>query len=123
MEHGGGDLWIVALRGEHDASNVVDLDERLRQVHTHGTRVVLDLSESSFIDSSVVASVMREATRDARAPGDDLAVVAPTGSRARRVLELVRFDQVAIVESRDEAITALGADFVANHGQLAVSGG
>ena len=107
VEQGGGDLWIVSLRGEHDVSNVADLDEALRRVHTHGTRVVLDLSEASFIDSSVIASVVREARDDARKPGDDLAVVAPTGSQPRRVLELVHVECVRIVERREDAITAM----------------
>jgi anti-anti-sigma regulatory factor len=88
VERGGGDLGIASLSGEHDFSNVADLDEALRQVHTHGTQMVLDLSEASFIDSSVIGSVVREARGDARRPGDDLAVVAPAGSQARRVLEL-----------------------------------
>ena len=61
-----------------------DLDERLGEVYTHGTRVVLDLSEASVIDT-LIASVVREASHDARKPGDDLAVVALTGSRACRV--------------------------------------
>lgn len=109
VEPGGGDLWIVSLRGEHDFSNVADLDEALRRVHTHGTRVVLDLSEASFIDSSVIGSVVREARDDARRPGDDLAVVAPTESQARRVLELVHVECVRVVESREDAITAIRA--------------
>lgn len=109
VERLGADLWIVSLSGEHDFSNVADLDEALRQVHTHGTRVVLDLSEASFIDSSVIGSVVREARDDARRPGDDLAVVAPTESQARRVLELVHVECVRIVESREDAITAVRA--------------
>jgi anti-anti-sigma regulatory factor len=107
VERGGGDLWIMSLSGEHDFSNVADLDEALRQVHTHGTRVVLDFSEASFIDSSVIASVVREARDDARKPGDDLAVVAPAGSQPRRVLELVHVECVRIVESCDDAIRAI----------------
>jgi anti-anti-sigma regulatory factor len=106
VERGGGDLWIMSLSGEHDFSNVADL-EALRQVHTHGTRVVLDFSEASFIDSSVIASVVREARDDARKPGDDLAVVAPAGSQPRRVLELVHVECVRIVESCDDAIRAI----------------
>ena len=109
VEPAGGDLWIVSLRGEHDFSNVADLDEALRRVHTHGTRVVLDLSEASFIDSSVIGSVVREARDDARRPGDDLAVVAPTESQARRVLDLVHVECVRIAESREDALTAIRA--------------
>ena len=112
VERGGGDLGIASLSGEHDFSNVADLDEALRQVHTHGTQVVLDLSEASFIDSSVIGSVVREARGDARRPGDDLAVVAPAGSQARRVLELVHVECVRIVESREDALTAIRAAIV-----------
>jgi anti-anti-sigma regulatory factor len=89
-------------------SNVGDLDKRLREVHTHGTRVVLDLSAASFIDSTVIARVVREARHGARKPGDDLAVVAPTGSQPRRVLEMIQVERVRIVESCDDALTAMG---------------
>lgn len=110
--HYGGDVWVVSLTGEHDLSNVGDLDERLEEVHTHGTRVVLDLAEASFIDSTVVTRVVREAAHAARTLADDLAVVAPAGSQARRVLELIQVGRVRIVESRDDALRAMGAGSV-----------
>lgn len=108
--HYGDDIWIVSLTGEHDLSNVGDLDKRLREVHAHGTRVVFDLSEASFIDSSVIARVVGETRHATRKTSDDLAVVAPTGSQPRRVLGLIQVERVRIAETRNEAITAIGAD-------------
>jgi anti-anti-sigma factor len=121
--HYGGDVWIVSLTGEHDLSNVGELDERLREVHTHGTRVVLDLSEASFIDSSVIARVVGEASHAARKPGDDLAVVAPAGSQARRVLGIIQVERVRIVDSRDDALAAMGADTVPRDPTSEMAGG
>ena len=108
VEHGGGDLWIVGLHGEHDLATASALDEHLRQVHSHGTRVVLDLSQASFIDSSVISRVFSEAAQAATAHSSALAVVAPTGSQPRRVLELVQAARVVqIAEDRADAVTLL----------------
>ena len=108
VEHGGGDLWIVGLHGEHDLTTASMLDEYLRQVHSHGTRVVLDFSQAAFIDSSIISRVYREATHDATTQGSALAVVAPTGSRPRRILDVVQAGNVVqIAEDRADAIALL----------------
>src|SRR3954463_2406708 len=78
------DLWVVALVDEHDLSTAGVIDERLAVVHSHGTRVILDLSQASFVDTSVIAVIVRERERAASSAEDDLAVVAPTGSQPRR---------------------------------------
>lgn len=65
VEHGGGDLWIVALHGEHDLTTASMLDEHLRQVHSHGTRVVLDLPRQR---SSTAASSAAYTARPPKPP-------------------------------------------------------
>lgn len=108
VEHGGGDLWIVALHGEHDLTTASMLDEHLRQVHSHGTRVVLDLSQATFIDSSIISRVYGEATQAATTQGSAMAVVAPTGSQPRRTLDLVQAARaLQIAEDRTDAVALL----------------
>lgn len=107
VEHHGSDVWIVSLLGEHDLSNASELQGRLRDVHTHGTRVVLDLSRASFIDCSVLNCIASEAGQAARKPTSDLAVVAPTGCQPRKLLELVQLSTVRVTESRHDALRAI----------------
>ena len=52
------DLWVVALVGEHDLSTADVIKERLTDVHSQGTRVILDLSQASFVDTSVIAVIV-----------------------------------------------------------------
>jgi anti-anti-sigma regulatory factor len=90
---------VVALVGDHDLSTVSLIEERLAEVHLHGTQVIFDLSQASFVDTSVIAVVVSERQRAASSEEDDLAVVAPTGSQPRRALELVQLRGVLLAES------------------------
>jgi anti-anti-sigma regulatory factor len=107
VEHHHADLWVVALVGEHDLSTVSVIEQRLADVHLHGTRVILDLSTASFVDTTVIAVIVRERQRAASSEEDALAVVAPTGSQPRRALELVQLNGVLLAESRAEAYEAM----------------
>lgn len=108
VERVADDVWVVSLLGEHDLSTAEALDERLRGIHAHGTRIVLDLSDASFIDSTVVNRVAREARRDASSATPDLAIVAPAGSQPRRVMDLVRLPAVTVTETRADALGHVG---------------
>jgi hypothetical protein len=102
-------VWVVSLLGEHDRSTAEALDQRLQGVHAGGTRIVLDLSDASFIDGTVVNRMAREARRDASSPTTDhLAVVAPAGSQPRRVMDLVQLRTVTVTETRADALGHVG---------------
>jgi anti-anti-sigma factor len=107
VEHHHDDLWVVALVGEHDLSNAEMIEQRLLDVHSHGTRVVLDLSDTTFMDSTVIRVILHERHRSATNPQNAFAVVAPSGSPARRVLDLVHLRGVPLTESREAAYRAL----------------
>jgi anti-sigma B factor antagonist len=95
----GGSLVVVV--GEHDLSTIAEIRRALSEVSDRGS-VIVDLSATTFIDSSVVGAMLEFA----RASGP-LAVVAPLGCEPRRVLDLVRFDAIApVVASRDDAVHA-----------------
>jgi anti-sigma B factor antagonist len=49
-----GDRWLVSLEGEHDLSTADDLGEKLQAIFRTGTTVVIDLSTTTFIDSSTL---------------------------------------------------------------------
>jgi anti-sigma B factor antagonist len=98
-------VWVVALSGEHDLSTAGEVGAAVDRVFNAGSNLVLDLSGATFIDSSVLAAVLRAQARADAGRDDELVVVAPAGSRARRTLELARIDaSVRLSESRTAAI-------------------
>ena len=89
VRHNGSDVWTVSLRGEHDIATAPHLHGVLDDLFSQGTRIILDLSEASFIDSSIIHGIIlciQHAEEDDR---DEFLVVAATGSLPRRVIDLV----------------------------------
>lgn len=94
---------IVKLRGEHDLGSRSRITEMLAGASDQAT-VLVDLSECTFADSSVVAALV-VARDELRRRGGRLAVVIPPEARAmRRVAELARLaDILPIHETRSAA--------------------
>jgi stage II sporulation protein AA (anti-sigma F factor antagonist) len=87
-------VWVLALEGEHDLSTSQTLRAELEAVYAHGTKVAVDLSEATFLDSSILQALYDGLRMAQEKAEDGLAVVAPPGSCAERILQLVGFDQV-----------------------------
>jgi anti-sigma B factor antagonist len=99
---------VVALSGDHDAYSAQKLEAELLPLAALRA-VVVDLSGTSFIDSSTVSALLK-AQRIAGRRGFALVVGAGTGHHVRRLLELTQLDGVLRVHaSRHEAIDSLGA--------------
>jgi anti-anti-sigma factor len=100
---------IVKLRGELDLSAEVRLAHVLAGASAHAT-VLVDLSECTFADSSVVMALVA-ASAEARKRGGRLElVIPPTAHAPRRLAELAHLaDIVAIHESRIAASASLQA--------------
>ena len=88
VTHLGGDRWVIALDGEHDISTVSHFQDELDRVFATGTSLVLDLSDATFIDSSVIRTLLAAHQRAQATTGEQLAIVAPPGGIAERVLDL-----------------------------------
>ena len=98
------------LHGEHDMSTASALRPELERAFAAGSAVIVDLSDVEFLDSSVLANLVygREEARRHREHG--FSVVAPPGSFARRLTDLVALDRtIAVYADRDDAITAAPA--------------
>jgi stage II sporulation protein AA (anti-sigma F factor antagonist) len=79
---------VVSLVGEHDVTNAGSL-EYLAVDHLHRCdRLVIDLSQAVFIDSSVINALVRVA-RQARPRGVTFQVVAVPETHVHRVLDLM----------------------------------
>jgi anti-anti-sigma factor len=98
---------VLTLRGELDiASAPVLVEGALRCIGQGHDRLVLDLAEVTFLDSSGINAIVR-VLRSAEAHGGRLALARPT-RQARRVFELTSFDRfVAVRDTVAEAVAAL----------------
>jgi stage II sporulation protein AA (anti-sigma F factor antagonist) len=85
-----GGVRTVRVRGEVDLSNLADLERAVTEIPNHTLGVLLDLSRTTYIDSSTVQLLYRLRSRVKRRR-QLLSVVSPDGSPIRRVLELTGF--------------------------------
>lgn len=79
---------VISLAGTHDLSTSPTLERRAAEHLARCDRLVVDLSEASFVDSSIVNALVRLA-RQARPRGVTFQVVAADGSHPHRVLSLM----------------------------------
>ena len=103
-----GEVTVIRLSGEVDASNSAEAGQRLREAAPEERpRVVLDMSDLRFLDSSGLAALIAFLKDvDARGGQAALARLQPT---VHRIFELTRLDQVFHLYSRlEEALQHLG---------------
>ena len=87
------DAHFVSLHGELDGQNAKALeDEFIRIEATSVSRIVLDLSELEFIDSTGLAVIVK-ADRRAKNDGHVLRLLRPQG-QVGRIFELSGLDQL-----------------------------
>ena len=96
---------VVAFKGEVDLESSPAARELLLKCFDTPRKVIVDLSEVTYIDSSGVASLV-EALQAAKKNGSRFALAA-SSEPTRRVLELARLDKVfTMYESVDEGLKA-----------------
>ena len=79
-------VWVLSLRGEHDLSTQPNLSEELGRVSAVGGPVVIDLTDTDFIDSSILRVLANAAVE--QSPGLRVAFVIPPGREAMRILRV-----------------------------------
>jgi ABC-type transporter Mla MlaB component len=108
--------WLVELHGEHDLSTMPRLEQQTRHVWPHCTNAVIDLSEVTFTDSSLIDWLLRVEQALEQAHGFTLSIVTgPTSGAAGRLFKHIHMDCVlACYPSRREAFmqAVAGADAV-----------
>jgi anti-anti-sigma regulatory factor len=97
----GPSLWVLELAGEHDLATAPLVDAAFSRIGVSGTTVV-EFTQTSFIDSSVVHALSRSRA------GETLLLVVPRGGAVRRTLDLVGITGLLrTFETRDEALQAV----------------
>lgn len=96
---------VVAFKGEVDLESSPAAREVLLKCFENTGKVIVDLSEVTYIDSSGVASLV-EALQAAKKNGSQFALAA-SSEPTRRVLELARLDKVfTMYDSVDDGVNA-----------------
>jgi anti-sigma B factor antagonist len=105
--HHGRGIAVVTMRGEHDISTQAVLAQALELAAAH-SNVVVDLSECSFIDSSVIKELIKTA-ETVRAGGEQVILVIPSEQvQVARVAAICGLAQIFEQhESRDGALASL----------------
>ncbi len=110
VEQFGSSAWQISLIGEHDLSTVPEVQNALEQVFSKGTTIVIDLSSTTFIDSSMIRLLIGAQMRANANPAEELVLVATPGARAADVIELAGVRPVLrMYDSREAAENALTA--------------
>jgi anti-anti-sigma factor len=95
MKRAFGDVRLT-LSGELDRSVLPAFDDALVKAERRAERIVLDLSELTFIDGGGLRALQNAGER-ARRNGHELVVSNPT-PWVRQLLELCELDQVLAIE-------------------------
>jgi anti-anti-sigma factor len=105
------EVWVLTLTGEHDVATAPELEHEMEQIEASGTSVVIDLTEASFIDSQVIAWLLRWSKRAASSTHLRLAVATGgDGSIAKRLIDLVGIaDHLPCHRAKAEAVAHLSS--------------
>jgi anti-sigma B factor antagonist len=100
---------VVSLGGEVDLYTAPELKQELHRLVGEGaTRIVIDMSETTFIDSTTLG-VLLSVVKRVRPEGGSVVLVCPDRN-VRRIFEITLLDRVfVIVDTRDEAFAELGS--------------
>ena len=84
---------VVCLEGDFDLRNAPVLGDHIYRALESGNGLILDLSEATFIDSSVIHTLVRASKAAARR---EQAIVLQLGTAAsvERILEIASIEQV-----------------------------
>lgn len=107
----GNDVVVLVAGGEIDFAASPQLKERIDERIDSGiTRVVLDMSTVTFIDSTAIGALVSTAMRLNELDGT-LAVVCPDDNRrVLSIFEIAGLDSVIALHSlREEAVAELAA--------------
>jgi anti-sigma B factor antagonist len=97
---------IVVLEGEHELFNAPKLQRQLEGLIGEGLSLVIDLTEATFLDSSVVAVLLRARERaDEAGVPFSIVIDDSTGEPVRRMFEITGLASILpVVHSRAEAL-------------------
>jgi anti-sigma B factor antagonist len=108
-EHAGGDVYVIALTGEIDLYTAPEFKQQLLDViEKGGKQVVVDLTDTTFIDSTTLG-VLVGGVKRLRPNGGQLSIVC-SDRNITKIFEITGLNRVfPISETRAEALESVGA--------------
>lgn len=105
---GTGGLIVVAVAGEADLFTAPQVKEALLTAIDDGaTRLIIDFSRTTFIDSTVLGILISARRRLAEAGGQEIALVV-TDRNVIKVLEITHLDRIFEIFPDLESASAAG---------------
>ncbi|MGH3007752.1 MAG: STAS domain-containing protein [Gaiellaceae bacterium] len=107
-EQVGGDAHVIALSGEVDLYTAPEFKQQLLEVIGQGgKRIVVDFTDTTFIDSTTLG-VLVGGVKRLRPSGGQLSLVC-SDRNITKIFEITGLNKVfPIYETRDEALGSLG---------------
>jgi anti-sigma B factor antagonist len=99
---------IVVLEGEHELFSAMKLQRKLDALIDEGVTIVVDLTGTTFVDSSIV-SVLLQARSHASSVGTRYAIILDesSGEPVRRMFEMTGLDRyLPVVPNRAAAFSS-----------------
>jgi anti-sigma B factor antagonist len=104
------DIAVVTLVGEHDLTSKEELGGVLQRAGAQRS-ILVDLSECTFVDSTVVALIVAACQRAWEQDGRLELVIPRDMATIQRVLKIAGLTSfLTIHETRDEALASLAAE-------------
>ena len=103
-----GDVSVITVSGENlDASNAKEFKRSVAPLLKDSSKVVLDLSQLAFVDSSGLVAIL-SCLRQLNASGGDIKLFG-MAKPVRVLFELVRMHRIFdILNTKEEAVRAFG---------------
>jgi anti-sigma B factor antagonist len=100
-------IAALCLEGEFDLANAPQIIEEAERLLADDKQVILDLSEATFIDSSVIHALFRVAA-EARKTGRVVVLQLGTAAVVERVIQICNIERVlARASTRPEALDTI----------------
>jgi anti-sigma B factor antagonist len=101
-----GDTMIITIRGDLDIVNSPQLDEYLTRAEADHSRIILDFSEVSFLDTSALAVIVGH-WKEAEAAGGTLALAGARYRYTKTLWITGLADKLTLYDTVDEGLAAI----------------
>jgi anti-anti-sigma regulatory factor len=106
-QHMAEHVWRVALSGEHDLSDVAEVEQAIANVFAAGSVLIVDLTEATLIDSTVMNAILYAHELATTTREHNVAVIATPESHTRRALEIGLDGYINVYDSLPAALAAV----------------
>jgi anti-anti-sigma factor len=101
-------VQVLVLTGEHDLATQPSLADTLERCFLECPRVIVDLAQCAFMDSSVLRALLTGHDHAEHHSGREFSIVAAPGTFPERILSLVKLSVIPTYPTREQAIACAG---------------